>query len=190
MAASKKKNKKIACTIGLAWVSLLLIFGLLQLWLDLGWDYYKEPSKFNFFPAISQGALLFFCLAATSAVSIDFHFEPKLASKYSGWKTVCFVAVPTLILIVTISAYFITIKAHSERVQLTTIKAIQSNQLQLSSIVVGDFDKSNSSKKLQSTEMDAGVQEHADFVLHSNLALLMITLLYAFGCKTYMFYSR
>ncbi len=67
------------------WLVFTVFFGLLQLWLLLGYDQANSDFNLNTNKLILDGVLLFFCSALVASITIDYHFDksmelPKWAS--------------------------------------------------------------------------------------------------------------
>ncbi|MFL7010964.1 hypothetical protein [Enterovibrio norvegicus] len=67
------------------WLGLTAFFGLLQLWILLGYDRANQDFVLNADKLILDGVLLFFCSALVASITIDYHFDkvlelPKWAS--------------------------------------------------------------------------------------------------------------
>lgn len=67
------------------WLMFTVFFGLLQLWLLLGYDQANSDFNLNTNKLILDGVLLFFCSALVASITIDYHFDksmelPKWAS--------------------------------------------------------------------------------------------------------------
>ncbi|HFG1897136.1 TPA: hypothetical protein ACGF3X_003596, partial [Vibrio cholerae] len=67
------------------WLVFTVFFGLLQLWLLLGYDQANNDFNLNTNKLILDGVLLFFCSALVASITIDYHFDksmelPKWAS--------------------------------------------------------------------------------------------------------------
>ncbi|MBV0934930.1 hypothetical protein [Marinobacterium weihaiense] len=69
----------------LFWLFLTVLFGLLQLWILLGYDQANSEFSLDLDKLLLDGVLLFFCCALVSSITIDYHFDktielPKWAS--------------------------------------------------------------------------------------------------------------
>lgn len=90
---------------GIYWTILVLIFGLLQLWIDVFLKYYGSPDSFSFYPLIKNGAFLFFSLAVVVGITIDYHFDEKKSEVGALWKAGAFVFFPFLLVVAIVVAY-------------------------------------------------------------------------------------
>lgn len=60
------------------WLGLTAFFGLLQLWILLGYDRANQDFVLNADKLILDGVLLFFCSALVASITIDYHFDKSL----------------------------------------------------------------------------------------------------------------
>lgn len=60
------------------WLGLTAFFGLLQLWILLGYDRANQDFVLNADKLILDGVLLFFCSALVASITIDYHFDKAL----------------------------------------------------------------------------------------------------------------
>ncbi len=60
------------------WLGLTAFFGLLQLWILLGYERANQGFVLNADKLILDGVLLFFCSALVASITIDYHFDKNL----------------------------------------------------------------------------------------------------------------
>lgn len=60
------------------WLGLTVFFGLLQLWILLGYERANQDFVLNADKLILDGVLLFFCSALVASITIDYHFDKNL----------------------------------------------------------------------------------------------------------------
>lgn len=60
------------------WLGLTVFFGLLQLWILLGYERANQDFTLNADKLILDGVLLFFCSALVASITIDYHFDKSL----------------------------------------------------------------------------------------------------------------
>ena len=70
------------------WMMLMIIFGLFQMWIDLLYVAIVKPKEMSLFYFIKDGGILFFLLAVTSGITIDYQLaecshSPNLFQKIS-----------------------------------------------------------------------------------------------------------
>lgn len=90
---------------GLYWTLLVGAFGLAQLWVNLAYLAYTEPEVVSFHRLTGDGLLLFFALAITMSVTMDYWFEGHHSRHWHLWKATAFVFYPIGITGVVIGAY-------------------------------------------------------------------------------------
>ncbi|AEG00663.1 hypothetical protein [Methylomonas methanica] len=104
---------------GLYWIILVIVFGLLQLWLNVGYFLYSAPDQVSFYSVTKDGVLLFFMLAVTMGVTIDYHLDDDKSKVGKLWKSAAFVFMPLLITAFVVGAYMmITINPDPSRKEL------------------------------------------------------------------------
>ena len=81
-----------------------MIFGLSQLWYVVGENLFSQESNFDMFSIIKDGVLLFFILALTISLTLDFWFE-HAQERINLAKLTAFVFYPLLITISVVSVY-------------------------------------------------------------------------------------
>lgn len=92
---------------GIYWTFLVSVFGLAQLWIIIGYQLFNDASKVSVYYMAKDGALLFFALAVTMSVTMDFWFEPKVSNKSNLAKATTFVFTPIAVMGFVIGAYSI-----------------------------------------------------------------------------------
>ncbi len=83
---------------GIYWTTLVILFGLSQLWLKIGYSLYSYPEQLNMFYITRDGALLFFTLAITMSVTMDFWFDETKSRDTNLWKATAFAFYPIVIM--------------------------------------------------------------------------------------------
>jgi|APAra7269096819_1048525.scaffolds.fasta_scaffold16310_5 hypothetical protein len=91
---------------GFEWTLLALLFGLLQLWLDIGSR--LGSHDLSFFSVIKDGAVLFFVTGIVSGIAIDFQMDQKKNAVSNVLKRWMFFVIPFVVLILAIIAYQMT----------------------------------------------------------------------------------
>ncbi|WP_143100181.1 hypothetical protein [Variovorax sp. 770b2] len=93
---------------GIEWTFLSLLFGLLQLWLDVGAR--LGTPELSLFSVIKDGAILFFVTGVVMGIAIDFHMDQKKSSNTNFIKRLMFLAIPFMVMILAFIAYGMTRK--------------------------------------------------------------------------------
>lgn len=86
----------------LYWTLLVALFGLLQLWLVLGYQVLTDQGL-RFDTIARDGALLFFAAAVTIGLTLDYWFEPPMPMPGRLWTATAFVFYPLLIMILVVA---------------------------------------------------------------------------------------
>ena len=92
---------------GIYWTILVIIFGLLQFWIGLGYSSYSSMIEISFHELTKDGVLLFFSLGITMSVTMDYHFDEYKAKVGNLWKTTGFVFVPLVMITFVVISYLI-----------------------------------------------------------------------------------
>ena len=92
---------------GIYWAALVILFGLSQLWVKIGYSLYSYPEQVDMFYITRDGALLFFTLAITMSVTMDFWFDEEKSQHSNLWKATAFVFYPIVIMGFVIASYSI-----------------------------------------------------------------------------------
>ncbi|MBM3236139.1 hypothetical protein FJZ31_07550 [Candidatus Poribacteria bacterium] len=83
---------------GFYWTILVIVFGLMQFWIKLAYLYYTEPDKISFYNVTKDGVLLFFTLAITMSVTMDYHFDDQLARVGTLFRSTAFTFMPFMVM--------------------------------------------------------------------------------------------
>jgi hypothetical protein len=107
----KSREKKMLKSIlkGIYWTFLIVLFGLIHLWIDLGALVFSDPEKISIYYISKHGAILFFTLVVTISVTFDYHFDKNIIKNYDMLKFSSFVLIPIVVSIFVICAHFITL---------------------------------------------------------------------------------
>lgn len=92
---------------GVYWTALVVLFGLAQLWVIVGYSLYSFPEKVTFYSMTKDGVLLFFTLAVTISVTMDFWFNDEKLNTGKLWKATAFAFYPMLIMGFVIASFSI-----------------------------------------------------------------------------------
>jgi hypothetical protein len=93
---------------GMEWTFLSLLFGLLQLWLDVGSR--LGTPELTFFSVIKDGAILFFVTGVVMGIAIDFHMDQNKSANTNFFKRLMFLVIPFMVMILAFIAYGMTRK--------------------------------------------------------------------------------
>jgi len=91
---------------GCEWTVLALLFGLLQLWLDIGSR--LGSHDLSFYSVIKDGAVLFFVTGIVSGIAIDFQMDLKKNAVSNFAKRWMFFVIPIVVMILAVIAYQMT----------------------------------------------------------------------------------
>ncbi|SEI67509.1 hypothetical protein SAMN05421831_10754 [Allopseudospirillum japonicum] len=92
---------------GVYWTILVVLFGLAQLWVKIGYSLYSYPEQVSLFYITRDGVLLFFTLAITMSVTMDFWFDDTKSKEGSLWKATAFAFYPIIIMGFVIASFSI-----------------------------------------------------------------------------------
>lgn len=73
----------LALIKGMVWTLLTAMFGLIPIWLTFGISIITKNRDYNFSQAVQDGSLLFFVMAITTAITVDYYFSKDI--DISGW---------------------------------------------------------------------------------------------------------
>lgn len=105
------------------WLILTILFGLLQLWILLGYDQANSEFVLNTNKLILDGVLLFFCSALVSSITIDYHFDKSV--ELPKWASgILFSFFPFIIVGLSIWLFTASYIIPSEKIELDFIKSI------------------------------------------------------------------
>lgn len=104
----------------LLWLVVSIVFGLLQLWLSIGYNYFRGLD-INYDTYFVSGVLLFFCSGVTMSSSFDIWIEEKI-SKNDGFYVLFHILIPIILLIVIAILYLSTIDG---KVVIFRVKSFQ-----------------------------------------------------------------
>jgi len=97
---------------GLVWTFLTVLFGLLQLWLILWYDFMVVDNIISYKDIFKEGFILFFISAVVSTISIDFFLSDlKFSRRTVGF---FFVLFPLVILILSVTTFLICMIGNKE----------------------------------------------------------------------------
>lgn len=124
-------NKKIsyhdlmkAALDSLNWTVLTTFLGLIQLWITVIISYLLTNKEYNFYSPFQDGSLLFFIMAVTTAITIDYHFTKNI--NLPQWaKSVVFTLFPFLIGILVTALYSTFYIADDNELHLSGFMVIQ-----------------------------------------------------------------
>lgn len=91
---------------GLLWMVLAVVLGLAQLWLNYGVAAFRSMSIGR--DVLEDGVLLFFAMALTASVCLDYHFDEeldRLVPMRKLWKGIIFYFVPGVIILLVTYVY-------------------------------------------------------------------------------------
>jgi hypothetical protein len=109
---TSKRAFQIAATSvgrGVYWTLLVVLFGLSQLWLTLGYRMYVAPEQVSAYESVKDGTVLFFTLAISVGVTLDYFFDEGGPEIQTLAKSTAFVFVPLVVALFVVSCYFIII---------------------------------------------------------------------------------
>lgn len=89
---------------GLIWVLFTCFFGMLQLFVQIAFEWLGNRTYSSWESICTTGGLLFFCTALTSSISIDYFCDEKEEVKKSV-VGIFFVIVPVSIILASISLF-------------------------------------------------------------------------------------
>lgn len=76
---NKTKNAFIIALINsITWTVLVTGLGLIQFWITIGVSYIVKTKTYSLSDALQEGTLLFFIMAITTAITIDYYFAEEL----------------------------------------------------------------------------------------------------------------
>lgn len=111
------------CFKSFSWISLTIIFGLLQIWLLIGANQIiiTDPVKIEINKLILDGVFLFFATAIVTTITIDFFFDSKiqLSKNIIGF---LFILYPSVILIITTLIFSLFIGKSLKEINIEIIK--------------------------------------------------------------------
>jgi vacuolar-type H+-ATPase subunit I/STV1 len=97
-------NVKKAAIASLSWTFLTTFLGLIQVWITMVISYLLKNKEYNLRVALEEGSLLFFIMAVTIAITIDYHFSENI--HLPQWiRSVMFTLLPFLIGILVTALY-------------------------------------------------------------------------------------
>lgn len=99
------KQILLASAKGLYWSSLIVLFGLCQLWIATVFHLYDNSAAVTLYNSTKDGVLLFFALAVVMSVTMDYWFDERLPLRHNLAKTTAFVFFPIVVMGFVISAY-------------------------------------------------------------------------------------
>ena len=73
-----RQNIKKSIQRSLSWTILTTLLGLIQLWITICVSYVLTHISYSMWGALQEGALLFFIMAVTTAITVDYHFTAEL----------------------------------------------------------------------------------------------------------------
>lgn len=73
-----RQNIKKSIQRSLSWTILTTLLGLIQLWITICVSYVLTHISYSMWGALQEGALLFFIMAVTTAITVDYHFTSEL----------------------------------------------------------------------------------------------------------------
>lgn len=119
---------------GVYWTVLIVVFGLMQLWVDIGVSLYNKPEDATLYHFVKDGVLLFFTLAVTIGVTLDYFFDDEKSKLGSLWKATAFAFMPIAIMSFVIASYLIFSSETSDPDKISIV-----NNLNISSFVMALF---------------------------------------------------
>lgn len=120
---------------GVYWALLLGIFGLLQLWVNVAYLVYIQPESVSLYRLTSDGVLLFFALAITISVTMDFWFESADARRCHLWHATAFAFYPMGVTAVVIAAYLM-MTSHPDQVSEDLVNALNMSVVSLTLLYI------------------------------------------------------
>ena len=69
-----RQNIKKSVQRSFTWTLLTTLLGLIQLWITISVSYVLTHISYSMWGALQEGALLFFIMAITTAITTDYHF--------------------------------------------------------------------------------------------------------------------
>lgn len=73
----------LALIKGMIWTLLTAMFGLIPVWLTFGISIITKNRDYSLSQAVQDGSLLFFVMAITTAITVDYYFSKDI--DISGW---------------------------------------------------------------------------------------------------------
>ncbi|PPK72359.1 hypothetical protein B0F88_104153 [Methylobacter tundripaludum] len=116
---------------GVYWTILIVVFGLMQLWVDIGVSLYNEPKDATLYFFVKDGVLLFFTLAVTIGVTLDYFFDDEKSKLGNLWKATAFAFMPIAIMSFVITSYLIFSSETSDPNKISVV-----NNLNISSFAM------------------------------------------------------
>ncbi|EJL7016407.1 hypothetical protein NMT49_003342 [Vibrio cholerae] len=105
------------------WLVFTVFFGLLQLWLLLGYDQANNDFNLNTNKLILDGVLLFFCSALVASITIDYHFDKSM--ELPKWASgILFSFFPFIIIGLSIWLFTTSYTTPTEKIDFDFIKEI------------------------------------------------------------------
>lgn len=99
---------------GTFWMVLVSLFGLSQLLISLCVSAFQEESSITWYLIAKDGVLLFFALAVTITITMDYWFDPIASESTSLAKATAFVFYPIILMAVVITIYCIILFGNPE----------------------------------------------------------------------------
>lgn len=121
----KTEEKKLLNNIGrgVLWMLLTALFGLLQLWLVIGYNSVVRHDILSYHDFIHQGFILFFISAVVTTISVDFFLSDlEFSRTIVGF---LFVLFPLVVLLLSVGLFLICLDKKSTDLDLETIEALQ-----------------------------------------------------------------
>lgn len=119
---------------GLYWSILIVVFGLVQLWVNIGISLYNNPINSSIYVFLKDGVLLFFVLAITISVTLDYYFDDEKSKLGSLWKATAFAFTPMAIMGFVVAAYIVFSSGTSDQEKIHIVNTINISAFSMSMI--------------------------------------------------------
>jgi len=102
---------------------LTIIFGLLQLWLVLGYNLVVIDNMISYEEIFLEGFLLFFITAIVSTITVDFFLSDIIFSRLIVG--ILFVLLPCIILFISVGVFCVIVSKSKSELDVQVIETLQ-----------------------------------------------------------------